>query len=362
MPLGVVAVEQAVRGAPVHGGGQLPTQVHRVLDAQVEPLPAGRQVDVRGIPGEQHPPVPVRRDLAAGVAEAGAPAQPPEHRIRAVHRGQRPGHLVGGHRCGAVLLTGIAQAGVDSAEHRPVTGNPPALVVQRVQQHPVATAGAGQRADVRGGARHRVRRAGQLDVGTDRGHPAGPPRERHAGDLADRAVPAVAGHQVAGAQAPGAVRVGDDRLDPVLVLDEVGQHRAPSHLRAQLAQPPFEHLLQPVLRDQQPVRVAGAPGTRVQWHRQPGEVTTHRLAPHGPVGHLVQQPAGGQHLRGARVHPTPAGLAARRGLLLQHADADAGQGQLGGQHQSGRARADHDHLTVVHTGSINRPSAIFNSV
>ena len=87
------------------------------------------------------------------------------------------------------------------------------------------------------------------------------------GEPADRAVPTVAGHQVAGPQPALAVRAGDGRLDRGVVLAEIGQHGAPAHGGAQLAQPLLEHLLQPVLRDQQPVRVPGAPRAGVQRHR-----------------------------------------------------------------------------------------------
>src|SRR3981081_327153 len=44
--------------APDRGGG-LPTQVGRVLQAGVQALPAEREVDVRRVTGEEHPPVAV---------------------------------------------------------------------------------------------------------------------------------------------------------------------------------------------------------------------------------------------------------------------------------------------------------------
>src|SRR3712207_6975188 len=51
--LGVVGVEEALRCGPVDHLGQLPAQVHRVLDAGVEALAADRGVHVRRVAGQQ---------------------------------------------------------------------------------------------------------------------------------------------------------------------------------------------------------------------------------------------------------------------------------------------------------------------
>ena len=55
VPFGVVAVQQVLRRPAVDLGGQFPAEVERVLDAEVEPLAAGRRVDVRGVAGQQDP-------------------------------------------------------------------------------------------------------------------------------------------------------------------------------------------------------------------------------------------------------------------------------------------------------------------
>jgi len=57
----------------VNLGGELPAQVHRVQQAQVQALPVGREVEVRGVAGEQDPPGPVPLGLPGGVAEPGCP-------------------------------------------------------------------------------------------------------------------------------------------------------------------------------------------------------------------------------------------------------------------------------------------------
>ena len=74
-PFGLVAVQQPLRCPAGDLGGQLPAEVERVLDAEVEPLPAGRRVDVRRVAGQQHPAGPVAVGQPGGVAEAGEPAR-----------------------------------------------------------------------------------------------------------------------------------------------------------------------------------------------------------------------------------------------------------------------------------------------
>jgi hypothetical protein len=72
---GVVAVQLPFRRPAADLGGQFPAEVERVLDAEVEALPAGRRVDVRRVAGQQHPADPVALGQPGGVAEAGQPAR-----------------------------------------------------------------------------------------------------------------------------------------------------------------------------------------------------------------------------------------------------------------------------------------------
>ena len=69
MPLAGVGVEQAVGRVPVHGGRELPAEVHGVAEAEVESLAAERGVDVRGVAGEQHASLPVGRRLHRAIGE-----------------------------------------------------------------------------------------------------------------------------------------------------------------------------------------------------------------------------------------------------------------------------------------------------
>jgi hypothetical protein len=68
----------------VHGQGELPGEVDPVLDAGVHALRAGRRVDVRGVAGDEDPPVAVA---------VGQPVADPEHRGPA--QVVRPGRLGG---------------------------------------------------------------------------------------------------------------------------------------------------------------------------------------------------------------------------------------------------------------------------
>ena len=69
--LSVVGVQEAVRRCPVDHLGQLPTQIHRILHCGLEALRTVRGMHVRGVAGQQDPPVAVGRGLPAHVGEPG---------------------------------------------------------------------------------------------------------------------------------------------------------------------------------------------------------------------------------------------------------------------------------------------------
>jgi hypothetical protein len=64
VPFGVIAVQEPVWRPAVNLAGELPAEVEGVLDAQVEALAAGGQVDVSGVAGQQHPADPIMLHLA----------------------------------------------------------------------------------------------------------------------------------------------------------------------------------------------------------------------------------------------------------------------------------------------------------
>ena len=97
MTFGLVGVQQGLRRPAADLGGQLPAEVERVLDAEVEALSAGGRMDVRRIAGQQHPPDPIALGQPGGIAEAGHPA-------RGVHAEVGPGD-------GAQLLPEVLEGG-----------------------------------------------------------------------------------------------------------------------------------------------------------------------------------------------------------------------------------------------------------
>ena len=87
--LGVVGVEQALRRRPLDHLRQLPAQVHRVLHADVEALPADRRVHVRRVAGEQHASCAVRRRLPRHVGEPRDPGRAVDAEVGAVDGDER---------------------------------------------------------------------------------------------------------------------------------------------------------------------------------------------------------------------------------------------------------------------------------
>ena len=71
--LGVVGIQQAFRRRPLDHLGQLPSQIHRILHADVEALSTHRGMHVRGVAGQQHASVAVGRGLPSHVGEPGDP-------------------------------------------------------------------------------------------------------------------------------------------------------------------------------------------------------------------------------------------------------------------------------------------------
>ena len=105
--LRLIGVEEAVRCDVLDHLGELPAQVHRVLDTQADPLPGRRAVDVGGIAGQQHPPDAVRRRLPGRVAEPRDRRGVVHPEVGAEHRDQGLAEVgQGGFARGAQLLLG----------------------------------------------------------------------------------------------------------------------------------------------------------------------------------------------------------------------------------------------------------------
>ena len=75
--------------SPLDHLGQLPSQIHRILHADVEALSAHRGMHMRGVAGQQHAPVAVGRGLPGHVGEAGDPGGTVDPEIGAVDGDER---------------------------------------------------------------------------------------------------------------------------------------------------------------------------------------------------------------------------------------------------------------------------------
>jgi hypothetical protein len=173
MAFGVVGVQQAGWRPATYLGRQLPADVDRVLQPEVEALAAHREVDVRGVAGEQHPPGPVPLRLQRGVAEAGQPA-------RLAHRHGTAGDVF--HRA-AQLLDGDLGLAVAVRSSEIVGADPAVAVGVGPEQGPAP--GVALPAGRRG------QRVVQAHVTHQRRHPRRRADERYAGQPADRAPGAV---------------------------------------------------------------------------------------------------------------------------------------------------------------------------
>ncbi len=324
--LRVVTVQQALRRPPVDLGGELPAQVERVLDPEVEPLPAGRRVDVRGVAGQQHPAGPVALGLPRRVAETGEPVRRVRAEVGARDGPQPRPELLQRRRRRPVLGHAVRRhdhprdprAAVDVRRHAEPQLGPP---------HPL---------DHLGDLRPVL---GELKVPDQRLDRSRLTRESHPERLAHRAAPAVAPDEVARAQ-PGAVRQFD--VHTVRVLVQPGHLVAAPDLGAQLTRPFLQQPLGDRLRRRQPVRVGGVQAVRPGRHdaaEQPAhpELLAHREEP-------LQQPPLVHDLHAARVQTASARLGRPLLQALQHHHADPVQPQLAREHQTGRPATDHAHI------------------
>lgn len=85
----MVGVEKAFRRPAIDHLGQLPSQIHRILDARVEALPADWIMHVCGIAGDQDASLSVRRGLPRQIGESGNPSGTVNPVVGTVHGGER---------------------------------------------------------------------------------------------------------------------------------------------------------------------------------------------------------------------------------------------------------------------------------
>ncbi len=102
MPLALIAVEQPRRGVAADHGRELPAEVHRVAEPEIEPLAAQRGMDVRSVARQQHPPPAIRARLAGAIGPGGGEPQFRHGDVGARNPAQHVLHMCARDRPGAV--------------------------------------------------------------------------------------------------------------------------------------------------------------------------------------------------------------------------------------------------------------------
>ncbi len=315
----LVGVQQPFGRPPPQLRGELPAEVHRVLDARVEALPAHRQVDVRRVARQEDPPRPVPVGQPGGVAEAGQPAHlgvveqvevGPRHAFhdrlellqRRLHRAARRLHAELDRR--------------DPEQARPQRDHRVHALLAQGRRHPRHHRRVGDH--VRGQTVHRGRRAGEPD----------------ARQLADQARAAVAAHEVLAAHGVLAFRRPHHHRHAVRVLLR-RHHLVPApdvraHARGAFLQQPFDVALRHQERDQRRV-------DQVLQLQQPEVVGLDPRVVREPV-----EPALAEHLDRPRVQRQRPRVLAGFRRPFQDDRRHTRQAQLTGQHQTGRPSARDD--------------------
>src|SRR5437764_11118548 len=152
---------------------ELPTQVHRILDTDVEALSTNRVVDVGGVTGEEDAPGPVGRGLSRHVGEPG-------------DRGGTVDPVVG-TPYGDKRLAEITQVGLADVSDLPFGHQDPRPTILQLAE---GLAPEGVVVDTPLGL------LGQLGLGDQEARRRLPPWELDAGRLADHTAPSIAPDEV----------------------------------------------------------------------------------------------------------------------------------------------------------------------
>ena len=243
---GVIGIEQAFRRCQLDHLRQLPSQIYRILHAGLEALSTVRGMHVRGVAGQQHPPVAVGRRLPGHIGEPGNPDGTVNPVIGAVD---------GDHRLAEVAQRGFA-GGPELPfghhdTHRSAIGVNNLAVADLVFHPADAMEADGVVADAP------FRLFCELDLGDQVAHGRIPSGECDAGGLADQAAPAVATDEIL---RPQRLAVGERDVDAGVVLREAGHLASAMDRHAELVDPAGQDALDVVLPE--PERV-GMPGGKV---------------------------------------------------------------------------------------------------
>ena len=231
MPLGVVGIQKAFRRRLLDHLGQLPSQIHGILNTDVKPLSAYRVMDVRGIAGQQHPSVAVRRRLPGHIGESGDPGGTVDPVVGPVHGDERLAEIAQGGFAGAVkLLFGHQDP------HRPILQPAEAMEAESVV------------------AKAPCRLFGDLDLGDEVADCRIPAGKLDAGCFADQAAASVASDEIF---RPQRLAVGQLDIDAGLVLRETRDVPPAVDRHRQFADPVGQYALDMVLPQHRARNCAG---------------------------------------------------------------------------------------------------------
>ncbi len=320
MTLVVVAVEQTLRGGAVDHLGELPAQVHRVLDPYVETLASDRVVDMGGVTCQQHTPAAIGSRLPGHVREARDPRWGVDPVVGPPH---------GDHPAPEVLqgrLAGLPAVGL--ADDDP---GPPA-VLQRA--HGVLT--------VLVTAYPPLRLLAGLGLGDQRADRRVPAGELDPSLLAYQAPAPVTPDEKA---RPQRLAARHPDVHAVVVLREAGHLAPTANGHFQLRHPPGKDLLEATLPKRQHVVVAG--GEVADRQRDEGEPA--RLDRLPLREEAVGDPSLVEHLDRPRVEAPGTGAGPLvGGAALEHHDVRSREGQLGRQHHPRRTSSGDRHGVIGH--------------
>ena len=107
--LGLIAVQQAFGGRPLDHLGQLPSQVHSILNAEVETLSARRVMHVRGIARQQDAPVAIGGCLTRRIVEPGNPNRTVDPVVCPIYRDERLAEITKGRFAGLPMCRSVTR-------------------------------------------------------------------------------------------------------------------------------------------------------------------------------------------------------------------------------------------------------------
>ena len=246
MTLGVVGIQEAFRGCQVDHLGQLPAQIHRILHAGVEALPAVRGMYMCSVAGQHDPSLAVGRRLPGHIGEPGDPGGTVDPVVGPVHADERLAEIAQGG-----LVRGCDVRFGDHDAYRPLILEDH-LAVSDLIFHPTeGMSAAGVVADAQ------FRLLGHLDLGDQGAGRRVPTGELDAGCLADQTASSVAADEVLRLQR---LALGQLDVDAGVVLRDTGRFTSAVERHRQLADPAGQDALDVVLPEPEPV---GMPGGKV---------------------------------------------------------------------------------------------------